>query len=312
MSANLFDPDGGQVNMMNATEWQQIKAIVQQALDINPEQRTQFVAQQCAADPSLRDEVIAFLKADQTLGDFISQPAYLSFVGNALSNEVEDLRIGERLGRYEIEGELGRGGMGTVYLARDEELNRKVALKILPAQLYRHPGSTERFRREAHIISALNHPNVLTIHEIGRADSIDFIATEFVDGITLRQRITAGGVTIREAADVGSQVMAALAAAHAAGFIHRDVKPENIIIRVDGLVKVLDFGIAKLNGSQDTSSESTPVGDINFSIGAGTPRYMSPEQLRGDALDPRSDIWSFGAVLFELLTGQPPGDDYET
>lgn len=294
---------------MNASEWDQIKGIVQQALERTPEQRAEFVARQCAGDASLMDEVIGFLKADQTLGDFISQPAYLSFVGDDLSDEAEDLRIGERLGRYEIAGELGRGGMGTVYLAFDDELNRKVALKILPAQLHRHPGATERFRREAHIISALNHPNVLTIHEIGRADAIDFIATEFVDGITLRQRIATGDITIREAADIASQVIAALAAAHAAGFIHRDIKPENIIIRADGLVKVLDFGIAKLHGSQDLSTASMPGNDINLSIGAGTPRYMSPEQRRGDPLDERSDIWSFGAVLFEMLIGQPPGDD---
>jgi eukaryotic-like serine/threonine-protein kinase len=294
---------------MNSTGWQEIKSIVQDALDMPLEQRTLFVAQRCGVDRSLSDEVIALLDTEQSLGDFISKPACIRFLDTDSSDDIYELHVGDRLGRYEIIGEIGRGGMGAVYLALDGELNRKVALKILPAGIYRHPDGAKRFRREARIISALNHPNVITIHEIGQIESIDFIATEYVEGITLRQRIVQGNVTIREVIDIAMQVMAALTAAHAAGFIHRDIKPENIIIRSDGLVKVLDFGIAKLTGSPDSPALNLPPESSGLSLSAGTPKYMSPEQLRGDKLDQRSDIWSFGAVLFEMLVGDAPKED---
>ncbi len=293
---------------MNPTEWQQIKVIVHEALETDPEQRANFVAQRCSPGSPVSDEVIALLNAEQTLGDFISEPAYLQFVSPGFNYDVAELKIGERFGRYEIVGELGRGGMGAVYLAHDDELKRQVALKIIPG--YPGPGAAGRFLREARTISTLNHPNVLTIHEIGRVDSTDFIATEFVDGVTLRQRIGVGSMAINQAAEIGAQVLAALAAAHAAGFIHRDIKPENIIIRRDGLVKVLDFGIAKLTAPQDSTLQPVPSGGTSLSTGAGTPRYMSPEQLRGEALDQRTDVWSFGAVLFEILTGRAPANDY--
>ena len=295
---------------MNSSEWHQVKAVLQEVLEIDPEERQQVVARKCGSDRRLTDEVIALLDAEQTLGDFISRPAYLRFTGAELLDEADELKPGDRLRRYVVLRELGRGGMGAVYLARDDELNRRVALKILPAELCRFPDAAERFVREARTISALNHPNVLTIHEIGRADSIDFIATEFVDGITLRRRIDEGPVPLREAVKIGSQVLAALVAAHAAGFIHRDIKPENIMIREDGLVKVLDFGIAKLAGVQEVpASGADAPGITKLSLSAGTPRYMSPEQLRGDALDQRSDIWSFGMVLFEMITGRTADED---
>lgn len=294
---------------MDSTNWQEIKCIVQEALDRPPEQRLDYVADRCGANTHLSDEVIAFLDAEQSLGDFISRPAYLQFIGPISSDDICELCVGDRLGRYEVTGELGRGGMGAVYLARDEELDRRVALKILPKGRDGHPDGAKLFLREARIMSALNHPNVITIHEIGSIDSIDFIATEYVDGITLRQRIAEGRLSIRDAIEIATQVMAALAAAHAAGFIHRDIKPENIIIRADGLVKVLDFGIAKLAASPDLPASPQLSESSAVSLAAGTPKYMSPEQWRGDVLDQRSDIWSFGAVLFEMLTGEVPGDD---
>lgn len=300
---------GRQLFRMNSSEWHQIKVIVQEVLENEPEQREHLVAQRCGTDTRLTDEVIALLKAEQTLGDFISEPAYLRFTGTELIDDGDELKPGERLGRYEVIRELGRGGMGAVYLARDDELNRRVALKILPAGLCRFPDAAERFLREARTISSLNHPNVLTIHEIGRVDSVDFIATEFVDGITLRHRIHEGPMTIREAGKVGTQVLAALVAAHAAGFIHRDIKPENIMIRDDGLVKILDFGIAKLAGVPEVPSAAELPGVTKVSLAVGTPSYMSPEQLHGDPLDQRSDIWSFGMVLCEMVTGRTAAGD---
>ncbi|HVF31197.1 MAG TPA: protein kinase [Pyrinomonadaceae bacterium] len=295
---------------MNSAEWQNVKSILQEALDREPSQRADFVARKCGNNRNLSDEVLGLLDAEQTLGDFISEPAYVHFLGPDLEARDEGLSIGEKLGRYEIIAELGRGGMGTVYLGRDAELKRKVALKILPRSLDRSPDAAERFLREARIVSALNHPNVITIHEIGRVDSIEFIATEFVDGETLRKRISRCPLKISEAVDIGTQVMMGLGAAHTAGFIHRDIKPENVIIRKDGLVKVLDFGIAKLTAAPETPSQFSLPARPNSSIAAGTPKYMSPEQLRGDPLDQRTDLWSFGAVFFEMLTGVPPGNDY--
>lgn len=222
------------------------------------------------------------------------------------------LPAGTNLGRYEVRSLLGRGGMGEVYLALDTNLRRLVALKVLSSDVTRDEDRLRRFEQEAFAASALNHPNILTIHEIGQADQIRFIATEYVEGVTLRERLSGARVELREALDICLQAAAALAAAHAAGIVHRDIKPENVMVRKDGYIKILDFGIAKLmekQAQQQTSDPEAPTkAMINTEPGVvmGTVRYMSPEQARGLPLDARTDIWSLGVLLYEMTAGRLP------
>jgi serine/threonine protein kinase/dienelactone hydrolase len=214
--------------------------------------------------------------------------------------------IAEVLSHYKILRKLGAGGMGEVYLAQDTTLGRDVALKVLPADLTGNKDRVSRFKQEARAASALNHPNILTIHEIGEADGCHFISTEFIEGETLRNRIAQSKIAILEALDVGIQVASALAAAHAKGIVHRDIKPENIMLRHDGYLKVLDFGLAKLTERAKIGSEATTWANTQAGMVLGTVRYMSPEQTQGDALDGRTDVWSLGVVLYELIAGQAP------
>ena len=219
------------------------------------------------------------------------------------------LHSGTRFGRYEIRSQLGAGGMGEVYLAFDTELDRMVAIKILPEALASDQQRLRRFTQEAKAASALNHPHILTIHEIGTAGSSRFIATEFIDGETLRQRINAG-MKLVDILEIAIQTAGALAAAHAAGIIHRDIKPENIMVRRDGYIKLLDFGLAKLTEPEGstTDTEAPTKAMVNTGAGTviGTANYMSPEQAKGTNVDARTDLWSLGAVLFEMITGYLP------
>ena len=225
----------------------------------------------------------------------------------------------KRLGRYEIRSQLGAGGMGEVYLAEDTLLRRKVALKLLPEDVAKDRDRLARFEQEAFAASALNHPNILTVFEIGEADSQRFIAAEYVDGETLRRRTARSRASVREALDVAIQVASALAAAHKTGVIHRDIKPENIMVRHDdSIVKVLDFGLAKATERSLTQpapdSEATTRAMVNTSPGVvmGTASYMSPEQARGLAVDERTDIWSLGVVLYEMVAGRLPFEGQTT
>ena len=210
---------------------------------------------------------------------------------------------------FEILAHLGSGGMGDVYLAEDNRLRRKVALKLLPAQLTANPERLRRFKREAQAASALNHPNILTIHEIGATKGTHFIATEFIEGETLRERMAGAPMKISDVLNVAEQVASALAAAHEeAGIIHRDIKPENIMVRRDALVKVLDFGLAKLANQQSMDTEATTRARVKTSreVVMGTVPYMSPEQALGRDLDHRSDLFSLGVLLYETATGVSP------
>jgi serine/threonine protein kinase len=223
---------------------------------------------------------------------------------------------GTRLGRYEIRAKIGAGGMGDVYLAQDTKLDRKVALKILPAEVAADRNRMNRFVQEAKAASALNHPNIITIHEIDEIDSINFIATEFIDGETLRNHLSRARMELHEALDISMQVASALSAAHNAGIVHRDIKPENIMLRRDGLVKVLDFGLAKLARAGTTLAQQeeidpeaptrTKVIHTEPGVVLGTASYMSPEQARGLDVDARSDLWSVGVVLYEMVAGRLP------
>jgi serine/threonine protein kinase len=222
---------------------------------------------------------------------------------------------GTKIGRYEIQSELGSGGMGVVYLAVDTRLNRKIALKLLPADLTDNKDRLHRFEQEARAASALNHPNILTIHEIGTDDGTHFIATEFVEGETLRALIMMDApMRPAQALDLAIQVAAALSAAHAAGIVHRDIKPENVMLRDDGYVKVLDFGLAKLVETEkkgDAADPNAPTQRFyltNPGVVMGTAKYMSPEQASGKPVDARTDIWSLGVILYEMLTGKHPFD----
>ena len=223
------------------------------------------------------------------------------------------LPAGTRLGRYEVRSQIGAGGMGEVYLARDTtELEREAAIKVLPADLAADPERMRRFVQEAKTASSLNHPNIITIYEIGEADSWRFIATEYVEGETLRQRMARSRLSLREALDIAVQVASALMAAHRAGVVHRDIKPENVMLREDGIVKVLDFGIAKptgrLTGQPSADSEAATRALVNTAPGTimGTISYMSPEQARGLEVDERTDLWSLGVVIYETVSGRVP------
>ena len=220
------------------------------------------------------------------------------------------LASGTQLGRYEIRSKIGQGGMGQVYLATDTELHRKVAIKILPENLATNEQRLRRFVREARAASALNHPHILTIHEIGSTGNTKFIATEFIDGETLRERIRGTPLPLIEILEIAIQVTSALAAAHSAGIVHRDIKPDNVMVRRDGYVKLVDFGLAKLTAAPeiDADPEAPTREMINTADGVavGTANYMSPEQASGTDVDGRTDLWSFGVVLYEMTTGRLP------
>src|SRR5262245_41283854 len=226
---------------------------------------------------------------------------------SAGAERITTVRVGTRLGRYEIISQLGSGGMGEIYLANDTQLDRRVALKLLSERYTGNALWLRRFVREAKAASALNHLNIITIHEIGQAGGVHFIATEYIEGRTLRQRLAEGPMKIGDAIDIAAQVASALAAAHVAGIIHRDVKPENIMLRPDGYVKVLDFGLAKLV-EPDSSEGGASLSQLNTDPGVimGTVNYMSPEQARGIVVDTRTDIFSLGVALYEMLAGRAP------
>src|SRR5262249_43883692 len=216
---------------------------------------------------------------------------------------------GHLLGPYKVLSHIGSGGMGEVYLALDARLNRKVALKLLPSSFTTSGERLRRFEQEASAVSAINHPNILTIYEVGETDQARFIATEFIEGETLRKAITRAPLSLNEATNIGVQVASALTAAHDAGVVHRDIKPENIMIRQDGYVKVLDFGIAKLyEHSDETDLDAATRLMTNPGMRLGTVCYMSPEQARGLEVDGGTDIWSLGVVLCEMISGRVPFD----
>jgi eukaryotic-like serine/threonine-protein kinase len=218
------------------------------------------------------------------------------------------LAPGSRVGPYEVLAAIGAGGMGEVHKARDPRLGRDVAIKVLPTLYSRDPDRLRRFEQEARAASALNHPNVCTIYAFDQtSEGQHYIAMEYVDGGTLRQRLAETRLSIRECLEIAIQIAAALSVAHAAGIVHRDIKPENVMLRPDGVVKVLDFGLAKLAVVGPPGAETTQLG-VNTDAGTvvGTAAYMSPEQARGQQVDARTDIWSLGVMLFEMVAGRSP------
>ena len=296
--------------MISQERWQQIKSIFNSAQQCTPAERSAVLDQACGDDESLRQEVESLLANDETTGNFLAVPAYELMAG-VLVDEKAELVAGQEIGPYTILSALGAGGMGQVYLAQDSRLPRNVALKLLPANVARDERRVQRFEQEAQAASRLNHPNVCMILEIGTAqDGRRFIAMEHIDGLTLRDLMELRRLLPAEALEVGIQVAAALAVAHAADIVHRDIKPENIMVRPDGFIKVLDFGIAKLNKSlsreEDGPKSATARLSTEPGMLMGTVRYMSPEQLRETPVDERTDIWSLGVVLYEMMTGTTP------
>ena len=293
---------------MTPERWQKVKGIFQAALERAPGERSAFLLEACGADESLRKEVESLLASHEKDGSFIDSPAYEA-AAELIVNEKAELKPGQVIGSYEIISFISRGGMGEVYLAQDKRLGRRVALKLLPSTVTKDVNRLRRFEQEARAASALNHPNILTIHEIHEANSTLMIATEYVEGETLRQRLGYDTLDLQAALHIAIQIADALAAAHKAGIIHRDIKPENIMIRPDGYVKVLDFGLAKLTEpASPMSAAEAPTKQVKTGSGMimGTVGYMSPEQARGVAVDARSDIFNLGAVIYEMVAGQKP------
>ena len=294
---------------MKPERWKQVNDLFQSAIERAPEERAAFLDESCHGDEGMRREVESLLTSHERAENFIELPAF-EVAPELVTNDKAGALVGKLIGHYRIESLIGVGGMGEVYLARDERLGRKAALKLLPDNLTIDEAQLSRFKNEARSASALNHPNILTVYEIGAEGDRQFIAMEFIEGVTLRGSITCGRINPHAALEIAVQVASALAAAHEAGVVHRDIKPENIMLRPDGYVKVLDFGIAKLTehrpASDDHTIETTATLQTRPGLVLGTARYMSPEQARGQKVDARSDIWSLGVVLYEMVGGRPP------
>ncbi|MDT5268519.1 MAG: eukaryotic-like serine/threonine-protein kinase [Acidobacteriota bacterium] len=295
---------------MTPERYHKIGELFHEALELEADERAAFLNRACAGDAELRREIESLIRSHEGGGGVIDEPA-LDVAAELFAGDSNGQVEGQTLaGRYRVLSLLGAGGMGRVYLAEDAELGRRVALKLLPEHLTHDAEQVRRFRQEARAASALNHPNIITVYGIEEVDGSSVIASEYIEGETLRERLSRGPLPPAEALDIAAQIASALRAAHEAGIVHRDVKPENVMLRPDGYVKVLDFGIAKLaphrtnaaeeNGQNGSTVKTTP------GLIMGTDRYMSPEQARGQEVDARADVWSLGCVLYEMLAGVPP------
>jgi serine/threonine-protein kinase len=277
---------------------QRVKTVFDAALKLDADARRAYVVSACEGDSAVRRQV-EHLLAEHERG---AANAFLQTTTEAAPRTAPDL-TGRTVGQYRFVAPIGAGGMGEVYAAHDGRLDRPVALKLLSASLAGDADRLRRFHAEARAASSLNHPHILVVHDFGELDGRPFIVTELVEGETLRRRLGRGPVPVRTAVDIAMQTAGALSAAHVRGIVHRDIKPENIMIRLDGYVKVLDFGLAKLMSDR---SRTDALLRTQAGVVIGTPRYMSPEQARGLETDPRTDVWSLGAVLFEMFAGRPP------
>jgi serine/threonine-protein kinase len=288
-------------------KWQKVREIFDDALRRQPEERRSFVNEVCGEDKTLLTEVESLLSSLDSAESFMETPA-VAKVAVAIESETKKFKRGKCFGHYEIIEQIGAGGMGEVYLAKDKKLDRKVAVKILNEKFSQDESNLNRFIREAKAASALDHPNILVIHEIGESEDTHFIVSEFIKGKTLRDFLKQSSLKLSEILDISIQIANALVAAHEEHLIHRDIKPENIMIRPDTVVKVLDFGLAKLVEQKVIGLEESTVKQNQTAKGLilGTVNYMSPEQAKGERVDERTDIFSFGVLLYEMLTGRTP------
>lgn len=277
---------------MSPERWQQIKTLLEEALEIPPGQRTAFLDRVCANDVEMRNELESLLSSNDDVRS--------SFLHSAIPPVT--LTRGSKLGEYEVRTLIGSGGMGEVYRARDARLGRDVAIKVLPVYLSSDRGRLRRFEQEAQATATLNHPNILSVFQFGSYEGAPYLVTELLEGETLRELIRRGPVAQRKAIDLVIQIAQGLAAAHGKGIVHRDLKPGNIFVTKDGRIKILDFGLAKLIGSEPRHDDQTAA-DTEPGMIMGTASYMSPEQIRGQTADSRSDIFAFGAIMYEMLSG---------
>ncbi len=298
---------------MDSDRWKQVDGLVQSVLERPPEERDAFLRNACAADEQLEREVRSLLRAQQQAGNFLENPAIeeaaRSLARQQKSNDerkTESSPIGQTISHYRVIGKLGAGGMGVVYEAEDIRLKRRVALKFLPDNLAHDPTALQRFKREAYAASSLNHPSICTIYEVEEQDGRPVIVMELLEGESLKERICKAPLPADELLDLGSQTSDALAAAHAKGIIHRDIKPANIFMAGPGRVKILDFGLAKAVPGHRPEIEPDEESLTVEGVIPGTTAYMSPEQVRGEEVDARSDLFSLGVVLYEAATGKRP------
>jgi len=294
---------------MADNNWQKVREVFDSALGREPEERQNFVNEVCGDDKTMLAEVESLLSSHDSAESFMETPAITKVAGVIKADK--KLETGKCLGHYEIINQIGEGGMGEVYLANDKNLDRKVAIKILNEEFSQNESNLQRFVSEAKAASALNHPNILTIYEFGEAEGVRFIVSEHIEGQTLREVIRKSRLRLPEMLDISIQITGALSAAHKARLVHRDIKPENIMVRPDGYVKVLDFGLAKLVEQKNKSILSLQESTVRQNLTAkgvilGTVNYMSPEQAKGERVDERTDIFSLGVMLYEVLAGKPP------
>jgi serine/threonine protein kinase/tetratricopeptide (TPR) repeat protein len=299
---------------MTPEQWKKLDDLFHEALELHEESRAAFLLRACGGDERLREEAVRLIAAHEREDSFIDSPIFEPTV-ESTDDDRHESPVGRRIGPYQVVSQLGRGGMGEVYLAEDSRLGRKVAIKLLPAKFTADAGRVRRFEQEARASSRLNHPNIITVHDIGEIEGKHYLVEEFIDGQTLRQPLNDAPqqrLEIERALDITAQMARALAAAHEAGIVHRDIKPENVMVRPDGLVKVLDFGLAKLSerpaASQeiDSQAKTTERQSTESGVIMGTVSYMSPEQARGLKMDHRTDIFSLGVMVYELVAGQRP------
>ncbi len=292
---------------MQAVQWENIETIFNRTLLLPPEQRHEYVLSVCKEDNDLFQEVISLIEEAENNENFLSQPVF-ELGTQLLASDPISLLEEPDFASYRLLSVLGRGGTGVVFLAEDKNLERRAALKILPFSLSDNDERILRFQREAKAASAISHPNFAHIYEFGKAKDRFFIAMEYVQGKTLRDLIKSKQVNIAKAFEISIQIVNALMTAHRAEIIHRDIKPENIIITDEWVVKILDFGLAKMFDSKKTARNDDFEDTLKTSPGLiiGTVSYMSPEQVRGKMLDARTDLWSVGVMLYELLVGQRP------
>lgn len=291
---------------MNHERWKQIDELFDAVLDLPENERENFLSAKTNGDEDLRKEILSLLKAHSGGNDYLENSAMGIAAKNLAAEDTiiyKNYFLDQKIGSYKIEKQIGAGGMGEVYLATDEKLKRKVALKILPAEFVADDERIKRFQTEARAVSALNHPNIVTVYDVGTFDGINYIATEYVEGKTFRELINSRP-KLKTILDVIIQSCNALSDAHKSGIIHRDIKPENIMLRPDGYVKILDFGLAKLTDFSPQTMRD--LAKTAKGIIIGTPAYMSPEQVADEKVDHRTDLWSIGVVLYELITGTNP------